>query len=203
MTGAREAPAIAVERLTGPAIAPALDDVARLRIKVFADYPYLYDGTLAYERTYLEALARADRAVLVVARDGDRIVGASTGLPMAAEHEEFQAPWRAHGYDPARIFYFAESVLEPAYRGLGLGHAFFDEREAHARSFGAYDIACFCAVVRPDDHPLKPHGYRTLNPFWENRGYRPVPGLEARYTWRDKGEDRDTEKPLQFWMTSL
>jgi GNAT superfamily N-acetyltransferase len=195
---------LSVERLTGAQIVPALDDVARLRIGVFADYPYLYEGSLDYERDYLSALAGADRAVLVVARDdAGGVVGASTGMPLALEHEAFKAPWRERPPGIDRIFYFAESVLDPAWRGHGIGHRFFDEREAHARSFGDYTHACFCGVVRPPDHPARPAGYRPLDDFWRARGYHPVEGAVAHYAWRDRGEAHDTEKPLQFWMKPL
>ena len=38
--------AAALDVLTGAAIEPALPDIARLRIAVFRDFPYLYDGSL-------------------------------------------------------------------------------------------------------------------------------------------------------------
>ena len=41
------------EALTGADVRTVLDDVARLRISVFRDFPYLYDGSLDYERDYL------------------------------------------------------------------------------------------------------------------------------------------------------
>ena len=41
--------------LTGDAVAGVLDDLARLRIAVFRDWPYLYDGDVDYERDYLTA----------------------------------------------------------------------------------------------------------------------------------------------------
>ena len=44
---------IRVAPLTGEALDAALDDVAKLRIKVFRAWPYLYDGDLDYERNYL------------------------------------------------------------------------------------------------------------------------------------------------------
>ena len=46
---------IDVRVLTGAALDAALDDVARLRITVFREWPYLYDGDLEYERDYLNA----------------------------------------------------------------------------------------------------------------------------------------------------
>ena len=61
------------------------------------------------------------------------MVGASTALPLADETVEFQQPFIDAGWDPARIFYCAESVVLPAWRGRGLGVRFFAEREAHAR----------------------------------------------------------------------
>lgn len=191
-----------VERLTGGAIAAALDDVAKLRIEVFREWPYLYAGTLAYERWYLAELARSTEAVVIVARAGGAIVGAATATPLVAQHAELTAPFRARGLDLQPLFYFAESVLRPAYRRQGIGHAFFDEREAHARALG-YAAATFCAVIRPADHPLKPAGYRPVEPLWRQRGYVPIPDMVAHFPWREAGSDRETTKPLQYWWRRL
>lgn len=119
--GAEFARMLTYASLTGPAVASVLDDVARLRIGVFRDFPYLDDGTLDYERDYLARFAASDGAVVVVARDGARVVGAATGCPLAAEHDEFKAPFSARGLDVNSIFYCAESVLLPDYRGQGAG----------------------------------------------------------------------------------
>ena len=191
-----------VEALTGAARTQALDDVARLRIAVFRDWPYLYDGSLAYERQYLEPYRDNPRAVLAVARDGDAIVGAATGTPMEDHAEEFASAFAHSGLNLSDIFYCAESVLLARYRGQGIGHRFFDIREAHARSLGRRYVA-FCAVQRPDDHPAKPADYRPLDGFWRARGYSPLQGVRARFRWKDLGDSAETEKPLQFWMREL
>jgi GNAT superfamily N-acetyltransferase len=173
---AAEPAAVRVATLAGAAMTPVIDDLARLRIQVFRDFPYLYDGDLAYEAWYLGRFAAAPDAVIAAAFADERLVGAATALPLIHEHGDFQAPFRAHGIDPAGVFYLAESVLLPAWRGRGIGHAFFDAREAAGRRLG-FAAASFCAVVRPADHPLRPRGYRPLDPFWRKRGYRPVEGL--------------------------
>ena len=72
---------IRVEALTGPALEAALDDVARLRMAVFRDWPYLYDGDMDYERRYVASYKGSPGAILVGAFDGARLVGASTGTP--------------------------------------------------------------------------------------------------------------------------
>ncbi len=193
---------VTVEALTGAALEAALDDVARLRIEVFRDWPYLYDGDQAYERRYLEPFRTSAGAILVGASEGGRLVGAATGAPMEDHAEDFGAAFAGTGINLSDIFYCAESVLLPAWRGQGIGHRFFDIREAQARKLGRRHVA-FCAVQRPADHPARPKGYRPLDDFWRKRGYAPLPGVVAQYAWRDIGEQAETKKPLQFWMREL
>jgi len=143
-----------VRPLTGGEIEAAIDDLARLRIEVFAAYPYLYDGDVSYEAEYLREFAAARDAVLVAAFDGTRIIGAATASPMDANKPEFRAPFEERGIDTARLFYFGESVLLPSYRGQGIGHAFFDHREAHARACGAA-ATHFAALQSFDDGTIE------------------------------------------------
>ncbi len=191
-----------IETLTGADLAPVLPELARLRIEVFREWPYLYDGTLSYEKDYLATFAAAPDAVIMTARDGGDVVGCATGCALTGEHADFIAPVEAAGLDPADTFYFGESVLRAAQRGQGIGHAFFDQREAHARARG-YRRTCFCAVVRPDDHPRRPEAPRDLEPFWWKRGYVPLHGARAHFAWRDLGETGETRKPLQVWWRPL
>ena len=90
----------------------------------------------------------------------------------------------------------------PEYRGRGVGHAFFDAREAHARRLG-FTHSAFCAVRRPEDHPARPASHTPLDPFWRARGYAPLEGVIATFRWKDIGERGETPKPLQFWMRRL
>jgi GNAT superfamily N-acetyltransferase len=193
---------LSVAVLEGAALEAALDDVARLRIAVFRDWPYLYAGDAAYERRYLEVYRQSPAAVLVGAFDDGRLVGAATGTPMEDHAAEFAAAFAGAGPALDQVFYCAESVLLPEYRGRGVGHRFFDLREAHARALGRRHAA-FCAVMRPADHPARPEGYRPLDAFWRKRGYRPLPGAVAQFSWRDLGEDRETAKPMQVWLREL
>lgn len=188
--------------LTGAELDAALDDVGALRIAVFRDWPYLYDGDPEYERGYLEAYRNSDAAVLVGAFDGTRLVGAATGTPMRDHADDFAAAFAGRGLDLDTVFYFAESVLLSEYRGSGIGHRFFDLREAHARGLG-FSRAAFCGVIRPADHPMRPADYRPLDGFWRKRGYAPLDGVNAEFRWKDLGDAEETAKRLQFWMRAL
>ncbi|MBB96357.1 MAG: GNAT family N-acetyltransferase [Rhodobacteraceae bacterium] len=191
-----------VRPLTGAALDGALDDVARLRIAVFRDWPYLYDGDVAYERRYLQVYRDSPDAVVVGAFDGDRLVGAATGMPLADHADDFAGAFEGSGIDMGEVFYCAESVLLPDCRGQGIGHRFFDAREAHAKKLGFGKVA-FCGVVRPADHPLRPDGARSLEPFWRGRGYASLPGVVARFSWKDIDQQAETDHPLQFWMREI
>ena len=195
--------AIRLERLTGPRLQELLPELARLRITVFRAFPYLYDGSLDYEQRYLRTYAEAADSVVVGAFDGDAVVGASTGLPLAHEPASLTQPFVDHGFDVAKVFYFGESVLLPDYRGHGIGVGFFREREAHARALGRFGHAAFCGVVRPVDHPRRPNGYVPLDAFWRKRGFAPVEGMVGSISWRDLDEPAETAKPMQFWVKAL
>lgn len=194
--------ALRFETLTGAALDKALDDVARLRIEVFRDWPYLYDGNLAYEQDYLQSYRNNPMAILVAAFDGEHLVGASTGTPLADHADDFSKAFEGSDIDLSRVFYCAESVLLREYRGRGAGHDFFDTRETHARDMG-FEKSAFCAVVRPQEHPLRPESYVPLDGFWSKRKYAKLPGVLAEFRWKDIDQPSATTKSLQFWIKDL
>jgi len=179
-----------------------LGEVAALRIAVFRDWPYLYAGDLAYEREYLGTYTRSPDSIFVLAFAGEKIIGASTGLPLAHETPAFQAPFVARGLPVSDVFYFGESVLLPEYRGRGLGHAFFDRREAHARTLGRFTHTAFASVERSDHDPRRPPAHRSNDAFWHKRGYTRQPQMQMQLDWDETGIG-DTTHWLTFWLRPL
>ncbi len=197
-------PVIQVLRVTGADMLPWLEHVARLRIAVFRDFPYLYDGDMAYEREYLQALSQAAGGVLVLALDESGApVGASTGMPLVESETAIREPFQQEGLAEAPIFYCGESVLLPAYRGRGLGHRFFDEREEHARSLPGVRTSAFASVVRAADDPRCPADYHSNHAFWKGRGYREHSQLRATLAWKEVGATVQSDHALTFWLREL
>jgi GNAT superfamily N-acetyltransferase len=194
---------VRIEVKRGAPLKPIIPALARLRTDVFRDWPYLYDGDPAYEECYLATYAQSPRAAVVVAYVGEEVVGAATCLPLADETGNVQAPFLARGWDPARFFYYGESVLRPELRGRGIGVAFFEAREAHACAVSDCDFAAFCGVVRPPEHPACPPDYVPLDAFWKRRGFTRRPDLVCRMAWKEVGAEEEREHDLVFWMKSL
>ncbi len=186
----------------GEEIASQLESLAALRIQVFREFPYLYEGTLEYEREYLKILPASASGFLAIARDGEVLAGASTALPLADEGPEFRKPFEESGLPVEEYYYFGESILLPSYRGQGAGHRFFDLREAQAKSLG-FRYSCFCRVLRSQEHPLRPSDYWPLDTFWTRRGYIRRPDLLTTYRWPDLGESEDSDKTMEFWLHEL
>ena len=150
-----------------------------------------------------EVVATLDFVVLVAAEDEGEIVGCATAAPLGSVDPAFAAPFLARGLDIATVFYCGESVLRASHRGRGLGHAFFDAREAHARALGGFKISAFCGVVRPAGHPSAPADYVPLDAFWRKRGYRKAEGMTCTFTWKDVDQPKETAKTMQFWTKDL
>ncbi|MCA3435180.1 MAG: GNAT family N-acetyltransferase, partial [Roseomonas sp.] len=125
------------ETLSGAALTARLPALAGLRIRVFREWPYLYDGDAAYEARYLAGYAQSPGALVVAASTAQgEAVGMATCQPGTEASEKLRAAWANAGLDAASLCYFGESVLLPEYRGQGAGVRFFEEREAHARRLG-------------------------------------------------------------------
>ncbi|MDR2011703.1 MAG: GNAT family N-acetyltransferase [Rhodanobacter sp.] len=194
---------IEIRACQGSEVAPYLDAVAALRIRVFRDWPYLYAGDHAYETKYLATYARSAQSLFVLALDGERVIGASTGVPLTDETPAFQRPFVERGIALTEVFYFGESVLLHDYRGCGLGHRFFDERERHARRLGRFAMTAFCAVERAMDDPRRPDGYRPNDVFWTKRGYRRQDDMFCLLEWQEIGRDVPDSHHLRFWLRPL
>ena len=126
--------------LAGAQIASCLDPVAQLRIAVFREFPYLYEGDAEYERRYLAAYVRSPDSVCVLACDGEAVIGYAV-LMVAL--------------DEAHLLNIA---IAGEWQNQGLGRAFLRHMVEEARSAGAQIVYL---EVRPSNLAAR-HLYRSL-----------------------------------------
>lgn len=193
---------IHIAKLQGTSLQPYLEELGHLRLGVFREYPYLYDGTLSDERDYLKTYVNAASSLVALALDGEKPVGATTCLRLDEADAGFSTCFEKMGYDTHHICYLGESILLRPYRGRGIGKQFFTIREEHARSLGC-TMSAFCAVDRPENHPLRPADYQPLDGFWQSQGYTRQPALQASFAWKEISATDETLKTLTFWTKSL
>lgn len=193
---------VRIESFFGREIKAFITHLAKLRIEVFRDFPYLYDGSFDYEMYYLKIYPESKESVLVAAFDDDQLVGAGTALPLRDEADYVREPFLHLKDNSNDIYYFAESVLKKEYRGLGLGHEFFNKREEAALQF-RFKKAAFCSVVRSPDHPAWPSDYRPLDHFWTKRGFNKKENIMSSFSWKDIGDEEETSKQMIYWMKDL
>jgi hypothetical protein len=74
------------QTISGPELQPFLQALGQLRIQVFREFPYLYDGDLEYEKKYLARYLRTSESRIQLLFSGDTLVGAATAI--LAKHEE-------------------------------------------------------------------------------------------------------------------
>ncbi len=194
---------IKVISFTGQAVKDFIPQIAQLRIEVFAEYPFLYIGDYEYEMRYLKKFLTMKDAIVVAAFDNDILVGLSTGYPFIYEVQDLQKVFRSAQHNPEDYFCFGESILKKTHRGLGIGKAFFDHREAHVRTLGHYRYICFYTANRPADDPKRPSDYRPLAPFWKSRGFIEHPELVGTVSYQEIGEKEESPKKMVFWIKDL
>ncbi|MBQ4850168.1 GNAT family N-acetyltransferase [Pseudoalteromonas sp. MMG012] len=189
--------------LTGDEITNAIDEIARLRIDIFAEYPYLYGGCVSYEVEYLRKFANTKQSFMVVMKDQGKIVGGLTGLPLAHEQPAVRRPFVNSMYPLASTFYFSEVLMYPRYRGNGYATTMFKLAEQFVSQLCSYNYIALATVIREANHLKRPHSYQPLDGMWQHFGYKPLANHICIMDWREHGDEQETAKPLMFWIKSM
>lgn len=186
----------------GKEVQQVIGELASLRLGVFREYPYLYDGNLDEELEYLSRYVELKDSFVYMIFDKGAAVGATTATPLIEEYEKFQEPYANVGINPNDVFYFGEAMLLPDYRGMGLYKNFMQERQSVARQYGA-KLCSFLSVKRPENHPLRPKDYQDLKSIWTYYGFVEHPEIAPSFAWQDVLQAEKTEKTFSAWLKAI
>ena len=193
---------ITVQLLTGTAIADALDDLATLRLVIFPEYPYLYQGRREDELTYLATNAEEADACVILAYNGLTVIGAVTGMPLVHEDAQVLDAFAGTTFPLNEVYYVGELLFRPAYRNCGLGQKLLAKLGNHIRSLSRYRSLTCATVERPEDHLLRPSNYIPISRFLARTGFVRLPGVTTHFMWCETdGVKRD--HIMQFWIKEL
>ncbi|SRR5581483_6392476 len=194
---------IHVRSFTGPGLKPYIHSMAKLRMEVFKDYPYFKDPQHDDEIAYLKRLSLNKETIAVLIFDNTTLVGVSLGSPLEIEEETLRHPFKERKWSIESYFYFGDSALLKRYRGRGIGHHFFDAREAHVSHYKKFKHICFCVPEHHALDPNRPKDFIPLDDFWRKRGYVHHPEIKCHISWKKINETHPTDQPMSFWIRDL
>jgi GNAT superfamily N-acetyltransferase len=174
-----------------------LENLGKLRIEVFKEYPYLYEGNPDYEKKYLNVYAQNRDSFVPMLFDADKLVGAATAIPMRYLDASTHTPILAAGYLPEEMLYIGEILLLPEYRGKGHGKKLMEQTLEFCKSYNKAHMATLATVIREGKVPK---GYKNLDGFWTAFGFRAQPSMVGKLSWKDIGENAETPKQMQYWV---
>jgi hypothetical protein len=194
---------IHVRSFTGSGLKTYLHPVAKLRMEVFKDYPHHENPDLDRETHYLKKICSNKEAIGVLIFDNTTLVGVSLGYPLCIEESALQHPFKERRLDINSYFYFGDPALLKQYRGRGIGHHFFDAREAHVAHFKKFKYICFCVPDCPNPDSHRPKDFVSLVDFWRKRGYLHHPEMKCQLFSKKTEEALPPGRQMSFWIKEL
>src|SRR3990167_6780442 len=82
-----------------------LEEMAKLRLEVFCQWPYLYDGDLEMERKYLKMYKDSADSFWILSKEGDKIIGGITGIPLKDAMGDIRKPFEEKGFEVSHRYY--------------------------------------------------------------------------------------------------
>lgn len=189
-------------QLNGSAIEPFLETLTTLRLEIFQEYPYLYQGTRSAELSYLRSYCASPEAVVMVQQCDGQLAGAVTAIPLQDEPPELTAPFADTAYALESLYYIGELLFYPPYRNQGFGTQLLTAVEQHARNCGGYRCLTCATVQRPADHPYRPDEYVPIERFLARSGFVPLAGVTTTFAWCEL-DGINREHVMQFWLKEL
>lgn len=196
---------IPIKVAKGSHINTHFDQLAQLRIDIFHEYPYLYEGDLDYEKKYLQIYSSCDKAIMLYFENNNAIQGACTCIPMHEETQEFIDPIIKHtDINIDQAFYIGEILVRKEFRGIKLGKKLMEHAIVYIKThFPQYHNIILCTVEREDRQDKKPVNYLKPDYFWRKYGFEKIPSLSMELEWRDIGDKEETSKKMSYWIKKL
>lgn len=179
-----------------------LPQIVSLRLDIFSDYPYLYEGDEASEAKYLEKFHAMKNAIALGVFSNGNLIGEATAYPLTYEYKTLTDAFLNEGLHLRDYFCIGEVIFSKPFRGNGYGSKLCEMIESYAKIKG-FSFICFFEIDRGNSDPKKPEGYRKLDSYWEKKGYLKHPELNGTVSYREKGESEESPKKMIFWIKQL
>lgn len=194
---------IEYKSLSGEEARDYLEELASMRISFFRAFPYLYDGTIEYEKQYLEKYFKSENSHIVIAFENSQIIGFCSSIPLLKEEPAIQNPLISKNEPLEDYLYIGEIILSEKYRGQGIARKLFEIQELYAKKNG-FSKAMLITVNREVNDNNKPLNYKDLDSVWKTFGYQKLKNDFVEMCWPrvdKKGENLCNK--LSIWIKNL
>ncbi len=192
----------------GPEAAPYIRPLSEMRVKAFAEFPYLYEGNVEDDFAYAHLYASDPQGMIVVAFEGDQIVGVRSGCPVPAHtivmDESRCQMLEDHGIQAKAYYYCGEIIVDPAFQRKGIATQLMTRFIEEVKEMGFPGMIAITSI-KPDDHPLRPHDYFDSGLFLKKFGFEksPITFTAEWPTRQGDGTVKTQENELAFWVRKL
>jgi GNAT superfamily N-acetyltransferase len=189
----------------GESISSYVKDITDLCISIYAEYPYLYEGTEEEYLPFIEHYTQSKNGIACILFDHEKPIGIAIGMPMNEMREKYKHPFvNARPKENCEeLFYLGEFLLLKDYRGQGLGKQMYSELEHLVKEYVGLKKICFCKIDETNQNPLKPENYKALDGFWAKLGFDKCDDINVTVYWRNVCEDNESPHQLVYWLKSL
>lgn len=168
--------------------------LAELRSAYFSGYPYLQEPQPQVTRNEMRWYCMDQNALIVAAFDGEMLVGAIISVSILPDVPTPYDGWFARkGIDRTKWLHSLYTLTVPEYRSRGVNAAMGSALNDEAIRLG-FEGRVALMIVRPDGDTKAPAGYRSPLGFFLKRGYEQIDEPVLIRSWRDIGDDCETEK---------
>lgn len=102
---------IRIEVFSGPEAKKYIEEIAQMRIILFKEFPYLYQGTIADEEKYLETYFNSPDATIILIFNNEKVVGLSSSIPLTRESAEIQQPFLQQNFALHQYLYWGSTII--------------------------------------------------------------------------------------------
>jgi ribosomal protein S18 acetylase RimI-like enzyme len=192
-----------IEVIKGIETKKYIDAIAKLRMTNFRDYPYSYEGDMALEKKYLSMYQNSKDSFFIIAKDGDKVIGAITGMPLHESADDCTEVYLEKNIPTIGIYYVGEIIVLNEYRDQGLGHKMWTEFENQVRALKHYKQLAIRELEAPEKDPNKPKNYIPIDDFLKDIGFVRHPEIVSYSKWKEVGADKETKHALVNWLKTL
>jgi GNAT superfamily N-acetyltransferase len=189
-------PNLLIRFLKGSEILPYQEEIAKLNIEVFKEYPYFYDGNLQEQIEFHKIYVNSPEGVAFLAEIDGHCVGVALGIPMTHFLPDYQKALTSKGIFLEGIFYLGEFIIRKDYRHQKIGYQLYEKLKAYAKT--KYKNLLYSEVVPTSDPPV---GYRSIQTLFKD--FSLLPNVSCEFSWKELGTNQLIPHTMVFWMQDL